>query len=384
MAKISIKRRDDAAYEGKKAPLYAVVNIDREKIRIPTGVMAAEAEWDPDKEVLRGKGKEIDDMNLVLLNMKSRISDVFVQYRLAGKPLDKLNFLKAMRRTSLPDDFHAFADDYLKKRRNSIRYTTWLHQLAVLSKVRKYSPVLRMSDITPEWVREYALYLRDKHGNAPSTIRKNLSTIRQYCAQAIKEGLMRDDPFEGYRMPVDDPEVVFLKDSEIEAMIALYRSGRLSDARQSCLRFFLFMLFTGMHISDARNLRIEQVGMEEITYTRIKTGKRVVLSINEPIRKLVDFYRGSRKRGVLIEGLPTDQKFNRLIKEVAAEAGINKSVSAKVGRHSFATTYLNRNVGDLATLSKLLGHTSIDMTMRYVHVLNENKEKGMSVFNGML
>lgn len=106
--------------------------------------------------------------------------------------------------------------------------------------------------------------------------------------------------------------------------------------------------------------------------------------MSKPARELVDYYKGQRRRGNLFLKLPTDQGFNRLIKKVCDHAGIDKNVSAKTGRHTFATLYCKRNSGDIATLSKLLGHTSINTTMIYAHIMKEDKVKGVSVFDDML
>lgn len=82
--------------------------------------------------------------------------------------------------------------------------------------------------------------------------------------------------------------------------------------------------------------------------------------------------------------LPTDQAFNRIIKRVCARADIHKAVSAKAARHTFATLYYKKNSGDLATLSRLLGHASVATTMVYTHIMRENRARGISAFDDML
>lgn len=64
--------------------------------------------------------------------------------------------------------------------------------------------------------------------------------------------------------------------------------------------------------------------------------------------------------------------------------GIDKPVSAKTARHTFATLYYKKNAGDLGTLSKLLGHTSVTTTMVYAHIMKDSRVAGVSVFNDML
>ena len=59
-------------------------------------------------------------------------------------------------------------------------------------------------------------------------------------------------------------------------------------------------------------------------------------------------------------------------------------MSAKAARHTFATLYYKKNNGDVGTLSKLLGHTQINTTMVYAHIMKDSRVAGVSAFDGML
>lgn len=384
MTKITITRRKDAVGKDGRAPLNAIFSLRGEKIRIPMGISVKESEWDAANCRIRGKGKEIEDNNLIIEKTRARITDLFVRHRLSGVPLDKLNFINELKKFEVPDDFYSYAFDQLKKYRPSISESTANHHETVLKKMKEYAPKMNCDDITTDWIKGYAKWLKDVKGNSLSTIRKNLSMIRVYCERAYRDGKMTERPFDDYRMHTERPTVVFLKEEELDKLTALYRSKTLEDSRQEVLRFFLFMTFTGMHISDARSLTIEQTYDDRIVYRRMKTGTAVILPMSKPAAKLVDYYAGGRSRGPLFRKLPTDQAFNRLIKIICRQAEIRKPVSAKTGRHTFATLYLTKNPGDITTLSRLLGHTNIETTMSYVHTLREDKEKGVSAFDDML
>ncbi|MDE7349646.1 MAG: site-specific integrase [Muribaculaceae bacterium] len=384
MTKITIMPRKDAVGKDGKAPLNAVFSLRGEKVRIPIGISVKDSEWDSTHCRIRGKSKETEDNNLIIEKTRAKITELFVRQRLSGIPLNKLNFLNEIKKFDVPEDFYSYASEQLKKYRKSISETTANHHETVLKKMKEYAPKLNFDEITTDWIKGYVRHLREVKGNALSTIRKNLSMIRVYCDKAFRDGKMTDRPFDDYSVHSERPTVVFLKEEELEKLTSLYRSGTLADSRQDVLRFFLFMTFTGMHISDARALTIEQTYDDRIVYRRMKTGTSVIMPMSGPTTKLVDYYAGGRSRGPLFQKLPTDQAFNRVIKIVCRMAGIRKPVSAKTGRHTFATLYLTKNPGDITTLSRLLGHTNIETTMAYVHTLREDKEKGVSVFDGML
>ena len=68
------------------------------------------------------------------------------------------------------------------------------------------------------------------------------------------------------------------------------------------------------------------------------------------------------------------------LKEIAKIAEIDKAITHKVGRHTFATIFLKRTK-DLATLKEIMGHSDIKETLVYAHVLDESKQEGMQCFN---
>jgi integrase len=384
MAKVTIRRRNESERADGRAALYAVLNIERIKIRLPLDIAVTSAEWDETAERVRGRGQQVKDWNLIISNTKAKISDILVRARLTGETLTKDSFLVLYRRPGETMNFIEYARRHLEALKTALQPETMRHHAAALRKLESYNPRLQIAEITPDWLRVYAAYLRDKHHNNPGTIRKNMCVIRMHYYAAMRAGKVKNNPFEAYRIPQTDPTVVFLTEDELNALIGVFRSDKLDEGETDVLRFFLFMCFTAMHISDARSLQIEQIHGGEIHYTRIKTRTRVNMPLSVPAAKLVEYYKEGRLRGPLFRHLPTDQAFNRIIKRICRRIGINKAVSAKSARHTFATLYYKKNNGDLGTLSKLLGHTQISTTMIYAHIMKDSRVAGVSAFDDML
>ena len=57
----------------------------------------------------------------------------------------------------------------------------------------------------------------------------------------------------------------------------------------------------------------------------------------------------------------------RMVFEAARRAGIKFRVTPHTLRHSFATRFLVKNQGDIATLATILGHAIISMMICYLH-----------------
>ena len=64
------------------------------------------------------------------------------------------------------------------------------------------------------------------------------------------------------------------------------------------------------------------------------------------------------------------QDFTSRIRQLKAEAGINKSGNLHVFRHSIATHLLQRGM-DIEQIKKFLGHSSLESTQIYTHIINE-------------
>lgn len=384
MANVTIKRRADYQRADGEAALYAIVNIQRTKLRIPLGISVSSQDWDSLAQRIRGRSQEAKDKNLIISNTRAKISDILVRARLTGESLTKERFMEMYRRPGETTDFNDFAELHLKEMTRAFQPETIRHHKAALKKLKAYAPKLEISQITPEWLQTYAAHLRKRYDNNSGTIRKNMCVIRMHYYAAIRAGKVKVNPFDVYKLPAADPLIVFLSESEFNTLLDLFREDSLPKNEQDVLRFFLFMAFTGMHISDARVLQIEQIEGGEIHYTRMKTHIRVQVPVSKSAAKLVDYYKDGRQKGNLFRNLPTDQAFNRIIKKICKKVNIHKAVSAKAARHTFATLFFIKTHGDIATLSKLLGHVQINTTMVYLHLLKENRAAGISVFDDML
>ena len=75
--------------------------------------------------------------------------------------------------------------------------------------------------------------------------------------------------------------------------------------------------------------------------------------------------------------IPSNQKMNEFLKEIATLCRVNKRLTVHVARHTFATTVTLANDVALQNVSKMLGHSSTRMTQHYARVLDNSIMKDM-------
>lgn len=158
-------------------------------------------------------------------------------------------------------------------------------------------------------------------------------------------------------------------------------ASRLIESSRVNLRAHLvvsLLAHTGMRVGELCSLRISDIDLDENVIT-IHSGKgdrdriviipdycRVLVKEYLPVRyKLTDEndYLLVSRKGTRFDS----STIQRMVRELAREAGITKKVTPHVLRHTFATAIL-RNGGDIRFIQQLLGHSSVATTQIYTHV----------------
>ena len=367
-----------------KAPIYVCCYVNRQKIEIPTGLSIPPQNWDSQKGKIKATEKNARDKNLIIEKIEARVNDVLVRARLKNKKLTKDSFLRSFNR---PDDYETifeFITFYQRKLSAKLELSTFHVHRSVIKKLKGFNSELHFDDITTEWLDDYYTYLRKKLKNNENTAYKNMSTLRKYIRAACRLGYMDENPFENWAIKRTTSSCVYLTEEELTKLVNLYNNKELEPKLHQTLEFFLFLCFSSLHIGDAKLLHIEQFTSTTLTYFRIKLRNSkplpIVVPLSIPLISIIKKIVGKRTKGPLFGKLPADQTMNEYLKAIAKIAEIDKSLSHKVGRHTFATIYL-RKTKDITSLKEILGHSELRETLIYAHVLDESKQEGIQVFN---
>ncbi len=361
--------------------------VQRQKINFSTKVTVEVKHWNEKKSIVAAGDKQSADKNLIIETILARINNVFVKYRLRDKNLSRDLFLREYNRPSDYATFFDFVRDYMKKISHRTELTTLNTHMSVIRKLKEFNTDLIFDDITRDWLDIYFAYLRRELDNNANTAYKNMAIIKKYVLAAYKAGYMTENPFEEWSIKKITSTCVYLNEEELAKLVALYNTGELEYKLHKTLEFFLFMCFSSLHVGDAKKLQLEQFSEDHFTYFRMKLRNSkpepIQIPISDPLKNLLSKIVGTRKKGPLFEVIQADQTMNRNLKDIAAIAEIDKPITHKVGRHTFATIYL-RHTKDLAALKELLGHSDMKETLVYAHVMDESKREGVQCFNSFV
>jgi len=146
------------------------------------------------------------------------------------------------------------------------------------------------------------------------------------------------------------------------------------------LTILSFIIFTGVRVSELVNLQLENVNLDE-NYIRVKGkgDKERIIPLASDLSKLLKNYISLRKFDsdylfVSKFGYKfTPLSIQLMVRKYADKARLNKKITPHKLRHTFATLALEAGVSPI-TISELLGHSSLNTTMKYTHVTSKLTE----------
>ena len=220
---------------------------------------------------------------------------------------------------------------------------------------------------------------------ARATLARKVSVVRSFHRFLDREGLARGNPASGIPLPRRGrrlPTVLNL--GETRQLLAQPGGGAPAALRDAAMLELLYG--AGLRVSELIGLRTGDVDLEGGFVRCVGKGsKERVVPVGEPALAAVGRYV-ARGRPLLGKSVKSDhlflnrfgrgltrQSIHRLLASYARKAGLKKTVSPHVLRHSFAT-HLLAGGADLRSVQEMLGHADISTTEIYTH-LSQQKLK---------
>ncbi len=235
-----------------------------------------------------------------------------------------------------------------------------------------------LTEVRLENLQNFAAQLIDL-GISPRSLGRILSGVRAFYKFLLVDGYIADDPTELLEWPKIGehlPDVLSVK--EVDMLEDAVDLTKWEGQRNRAIIEVLFSC--GLRVSELVNMQISNIYKKE-KFIRItgKGDKERLVPISDSALKELDYWFVDRNHMKIKPGEEDYVFLNRrgarltramiftIVKRLAAEAGIRKSISPHTLRHSFATSLLEGGA-NLRAIQEMLGHESIGTTQIYTHI----------------
>lgn len=264
----------------------------------------------------------------------------------------------------------------------------------------KQNNIDTLSKITKNNITNFMLNQKDR-GISVNSVARRLAAIRMFHRFLVRERILKTDPsnlIETPKLWKKIPDTLSL--NEVNALISQPNIRDRQGIRDKAILETLYA--TGMRVSEAVNLKVEDVNLD-VGFLRcigkgnkeriIPIGRLAIGSIKRylelsrpnllnPVRNTKALKEKDKiSNGVKKKESPilflnrsgnklSRQSLWKIIKKYAKDARIKKPMRPHILRHSFATHLLERGA-DLRSVQEMLGHANISTTQIYTHIDKE-------------
>ncbi len=240
---------------------------------------------------------------------------------------------------------------------------------------------LPLDMISYEYIDGLNTFMQTAHNCKNNGAVNLLCCLKNFILYAIRNEWIEKNPFRYYKMKIDKTHVkVPLTKTELDTLI---HKSLPNDRLDRIRDVFCFCCLTGLAFTDADNLRKEHLTTDEhgtlwIHKPREKTTVMSRVPLLPYSIKVLDKYTHDPElqlKGKLLP-VPSNQKMNAYLKEIADLCNIPKTLTTHLARHTFATLAIEYGM-PIDIIAKILGHANTNMTRHYAKISEANISREM-------
>ncbi|PQJ09615.1 hypothetical protein CJD36_016890 [Flavipsychrobacter stenotrophus] len=264
----------------------------------------------------------------------------------------------------ITEDFIAYAVNFINQHAVKDKRKYW----GVLNRLKTFFgkdkiPAFEMTEIA---MQRFAKSLENELKG--ESAHNYFSKLKQIIDAATEELLFRNNPTR--RIRVKQYSYIVKEVLTTEEIRRLYDTFCGND---NVRRAFLFALTTGLRWVDIKQLLWKNIQSKSVSIIQSKTQSRVTIPLNNDALCLLGEKGNSES---LIFKLPSHTGALKIIRNWTRDAGIEKHITFHCARHSYGTEMIAQGI-DISIASKLLGHTNISTSQRYVRISDSLKQQAI-------
>lgn len=369
-------------------PVFMRITINGKRIETTLTLSVELEKWNKIAEKVIGNDRKSHEINHRLDTVRLRIMEIYRELEFDGQeinPKTVLNKYLGKEEETKKTLLTVFQEHNEKCKKLSgkdmapgtvQRYEITYRHLYRFIKCNYKKEDAYLDEVNHQFIKDFEFFLKTERNCAHNSATKYLKNLKKVTNIALINGYLKKDPFAEIKFRTEKVDREFLEDHELKKMmdkeITIERIAIVRDT-------FIFCCFTGLAFTDVKTLRQEHLSLdnEGITWIRKrrdKTNNMCNIPLLEIPMEILNRYKGHPqciKKGVLLP-VPTNQKMNSYLKEIADLCGIHKQLTTHVARHSYATSVCLANGVSIENVAKMLGHSDIKMTRHYARVLDKS------------
>jgi len=344
-------------------PISCRITINGKRAEIWTGIYVKPGQLK--NGTLKGKSKVFEAYNYQLSKLKNELILLYYEFQRTKKLSGPKEIKAAYLRTCDIKNVRELLIDYLVAAKEFLSSSTLI---ALRRKINAFNNCLvkmELDNITPgelsyEVVAKIRKFLISELNYSQSYTRAIIVSLTSGLEWALSHGKIEKNPLHGYRSRFSTPRSLSYLTVEEQERI---RNFELPQKYSQLRDFFLIQCNTGLSYVDVLRVKPEHISRDEegclwiiINRQKVQSAKCQIL-INDYILSLFEKHKFTFDIGVY----NTVRNNLRIMGEII---GIEKKLTTHLGRKTFATTLLNKDV-PMETVSKMLGHKSVRTTENY-------------------
>ncbi|QIZ07646.1 tyrosine-type recombinase/integrase [Priestia megaterium] len=249
---------------------------------------------------------------------------------------------------------------------------------------------LSSEEMTLEVFREWVDFMLNEKCLQPTTVNIRIRTMRAFLRWCYLEELIETPIHEKFKpMKTAEDTIEALTVTEIKTLLNAFDESTYVGFRDKVM--VMVLLDSMVRISELLAMRRSNVDFKsgviklEAMNTKTRKAREVPLS-SKTMKLLKEYMNESEDFGEDLLFLTYDGRemisntWRTRLHEVAEIAGIKKAVRPHVMRHTGALLYI-MNGGDPFSLQRILGHSDMSMTRKYIQMTNLDIKRQHNVFS---
>lgn len=254
-----------------------------------------------------------------------------------------------------------------------------------------------VENITTQFMRKYILYRLDVLKNKASTINTHIRTLKSFFNELIREEILIKNPMDRIKYMIEDIRIETFTQEHLEKMVSYYIRRKNRGYDFYIERGYIaikILLGTGIRSGELINLKWHDVDFLSDTIVVFgKARKQRTIPLHSQLKRDLSEHR--MYLNLIFKDVSTDDYiyctidnkrsskssldtvFKRLKKAISLS---EVRCSPHTFRHTFSKNWILSG-GDVYSLQRILGHSRLDSTQKYVNLFSSALKEQNNKFN---